>query len=202
MDARFRNVRRFVNDMLKNPLGLFELAKGHTANAKQIQCIIVGSLYGRTRHRRHARPELTGKLSSTICGRERFRLRVTIWLIETSSDLAGPGADHPFRHARKSMPHHCRHPTAWHESRVQEAPRSALRETDCEKCPLCTRRDRLWRHRRNQRDARINCATGSWCRCQPVGLCRAASQQHHRGRHPRDARRLPRRSDHCRYRGA
>ena len=41
MDARFRNVRRFVNDMLKNPLGLFELAKGYTANAKQIQCIIV-----------------------------------------------------------------------------------------------------------------------------------------------------------------
>ena len=27
--------------MLKNPLGLFELAKGYTANTKQIQCIIV-----------------------------------------------------------------------------------------------------------------------------------------------------------------
>ena len=41
MDSRFRDVRRFMNHMLENPFSLFELAKGYTANTKQIQCIVI-----------------------------------------------------------------------------------------------------------------------------------------------------------------
>ena len=93
MDARFIDVRRFVNDMLENPLGLFELAKGNTANTKQIQCIIVriivlekfdiGIMRGL---------ELTGKLKFHDLPKRKLGAGCdwTNWFIETSSDFGRP----------------------------------------------------------------------------------------------------------------
>ena len=78
MDAGFRDVRRFMDDMLENPLGLFDLANGYATNTKQIQCIIVRIIVMEELDIGVMRGlELTGKLEfHDLPERKRFRLRI------------------------------------------------------------------------------------------------------------------------------
>ena len=67
-----------MDDMLENPLGLFELAKGHAANTEQIQCIVVRIIVLEEPDIGVVRGlELTGKLEfHDLPERKGFRLRV------------------------------------------------------------------------------------------------------------------------------
>ena len=125
------------------PLGLFDLAKGCATNTKQIQCIIVRVIVLEKLDIGVMRWSSPENWSSTICrSASGSGCELTIWFIETSSDFG-----------IWSRPLFATH--AIHAPAIAGAAAVKLRtgtfssqEADCEKCPLCTRRDRLWRRRR------------------------------------------------------